>query len=42
MTLLDLNPADFRRFLTVLVRLATSCCPPFRKTPTSYKACVYG
>jgi hypothetical protein len=23
-------------------RLATSCCPPFRQTPTSYKACVYG
>jgi hypothetical protein len=23
-------------------RLATSCCPPFRQPPTSYKACVYG
>jgi hypothetical protein len=23
-------------------RLATSCCPPFRQRPTSYKACVYG
>jgi hypothetical protein len=23
-------------------RLATSCCPPFRQLPTSYKACVYG
>ena len=23
-------------------RLATSCCPPFRHPPTSYKACVYG
>jgi hypothetical protein len=22
-------------------RLATSCCPPFRQPPTSYKACVY-
>ena len=22
--------------------LATSCCPPFRQPPTSYKACVYG
>jgi hypothetical protein len=21
---------------------ATSCCPPFRQPPTSYKACVYG
>ena len=23
-------------------RFATSCCPPFRQPPTSYKACVYG
>jgi hypothetical protein len=23
-------------------RLATSCFPPFRQPPTSYKACVYG
>ena len=23
-------------------RLATSCCPPFRKPPTSYNTCVYG
>ena len=23
-------------------RLATSCCPPFRQPPDSYKACVYG
>ena len=23
-------------------RLASSCCPPFRQPPTSYKACVYG
>jgi hypothetical protein len=23
-------------------RLATSCCPPFRQPPTSYKACAYG
>jgi hypothetical protein len=22
--------------------LASSCCPPFRQPPTSYKACVYG
>ena len=23
-------------------RLATSCCPPFRRPPTSYNTCVYG
>ena len=23
-------------------RLTTSCCPPFRQPPTSYRACVYG
>jgi hypothetical protein len=23
-------------------RHTTSCCPPFRQPPTSYKACVYG
>jgi hypothetical protein len=23
-------------------RLATSCCPPFRQPPTSYKACIWG